>query len=429
MFRHLYNLLLPGVAAMAAPFWLLKTRKRGGLSQRLWEKLSLYHAESPPPTQGVIYLHAVSVGEANIALKLVQRWHERDPSQHFLLALGTSTGFDHAKASAGEYLQVLYAPLDFPASVSAMLDRYEPKLIVLIEHEVWPNLIYETSRRGIPVALANARLSPRSGRRLAKLRPLLGQTYEPLAWVGAQVEDDVERLAAIGIRPATIAVTGSIKFDPATTTPVVGRFDPRPFLSAIGGGPVLMALSTHPGEERLFAQAASQVQGARVVIIPRHMERRGEIEQELREDGHAVRLRSRMDPSERKEGILVVDSTGEMPAFTTQARVVFVGKSLLAHGGQNPCEAIAAGVPVVAGPHLENFEPLAEQLREVEGIATVNTVAELSAQLRILSTDTAKAATMTTAAQSVLEQHKGATDRTIDGLQKLLPNLPAAHHR
>lgn len=429
MARLLYNLLLPLVTLPAIPFWLLKTRKRGGLSTRLWEKLALYDAASPPPPAGKarpIYLHAASVGEVNIARKLITEWHRLHPEAHFLLAVGTSTGFDLASSSPPPQTEALYAPLDFPPCIAAFLTRYRPALIVLIEHEVWPNLLHQAQRAAIPVALANARLSPRSGRRLAKARFLLGTTYQKLTWVGAQTARDLPRLAAIGIREEALHEVGSLKFDPALATPSASDLDPAPLLAAMsehGRGPVLMALSTHAGEELIFARAASTIEGARLVIIPRHMERRGEIVRELTEAGFPTALRSTLDlaaPGTAYGKVLLVDTTGEMPAFTAHADLVFIGKSLTAEGGQNPCEAIAAHVPVIAGPHLENFEPLASELRQAKGLTTIATEEELALALRELLADRSRAKAQITAALTTLEAHRLATHRTVTALSSFL---------
>lgn len=428
MARILYNLLFPVLTLPAIPFWLWKTRKRGGLSSRLWEKLALYDAASPVVPEagsGPIYLHAASVGEVNIARKLITEWHRIHPETHFLLAVGTSTGFDLARSGPPPQTEALYAPLDFPPCIAAFLTRYRPRLIVLIEHEVWPNLMHQAQRAAIPVALANARLSPRSGRRLAKARFLLGSTYAKLSWVGAQSASDLPRLAAIGIRAETLHEVGSLKFDPALATPSASALDPAPLLAALsegGQGPVLMALSTHSGEELIFARAAALIEGARIVIIPRHMERRGEIVRELTAAGFETALRSTLDPSEPGAAfgkILLVDTTGEMPAFTALADVAFIGKSLTAEGGQNPCEAIAARVPVIAGPHLENFEPLARELRHAKGLTTVADEGELSLALRELLDDRSRVSAQTTAALKTLEIHRLATRRTVEALSSL----------
>lgn len=424
MFRFFLNLLLPIAVLVAAPFWLLKTKRRGGLSRRIWEKVALYSSDSPPasePGTTPIYLHAVSLGEVNIARKLISVWATAHPDDTFLLAVGTSTGFDLASKSQPLRTGILYAPLDIPGALRAMMDRFRPSRIVLIEAEVWPNLMAIAEARGIPVALCNARLSERSGRRLAKLRPLMGPSYRTLDWVGAQSLHDVPRLTAIGVREQVIAVTGSIKFDPAIATPSPSRtdFDPLLLLDALGDGPVLMALSTHEGEELFFAKAASTIPNARIVIIPRHMERREAIVNALREAGLEPQLRSTIQQGESHDlagKVLVVDSSGELPALTRCADLALIGKSLLATGGQNPCEAIAAGVPIIAGPHLGNFEPLASELRERQGLWTVSSGDELATALQTLLRDQQRARLQSENALSCLQSHHGATERTVAAL-------------
>ena len=424
--RLLYNLLLPPLALVATPFWLLKTRKRNGLSRRLYEKIARYDENSPEETKEQrrpVYLHAVSVGEVNIARKLITQWAIEHPEERFLLAIGTSTGFDLALQAPPPQTEVLYAPLDIPTFTNKLFSRYKPALVVLIEHEVWPNLMATAEKNKVPVALANARLSTRSGERLKKLEPLLGSIYSKLSWVGAQSEADKPRLSAIGIRENSLQVTGSIKFDPAQETPSTSDFDPLPLLNSLGDGPILMALSTHAGEEIIFAKAAFKIPDARIVIIPRHMERRKEITTELESAGFKTILRSTglpLTPSKLKSTILIVDSTGEMPAFTKHALLAFIGKTFSAQGGQNPCEAIAAGVPVIAGPHLENFEPLATELRTRQSILTVSNEEELAKALASLSKDSPKRSHLSQSALSALESHRGATKKTIESLAKLL---------
>ena len=425
MFRLLYNLLLPPIAILATPFWLLKTHKRGGLSARLLEKLARYDADSPDETgnkDAPVYVHAVSVGEANIARKLITLWSQKYPEKRFLLAMGTSTGFDLACKAPPPQTEALYAPLDFPLCVNELFARYRPSLVVLIEHEVWPNLMHIANLHDVPVVLANARLSERSGKRLEKLRPLLGSMYQKLTWVGAQANEDKPRLANIGIPRQTLHVVGSVKFDPSLETPASTSFDPIPLLSILGDGPILMALSTHDGEELIFAKAAAKVPNARIVIIPRHMERREEILQELSKNGFKVILRS-SNPTATSDSsatqVLVVDSTGEMPSFTKHAQVAFIGKTLTSKGGQNPCEAIAAGVAVIAGPAMGNFEPLASQMREQGALWTVDNEDDLTSALAELTSNVEKRERQASQALSTLEAHRGATARTVEALAKL----------
>ncbi|MFC0019553.1 3-deoxy-D-manno-octulosonic acid transferase [Roseibacillus persicicus] len=425
MLRQIYNFTLIPLAIGASPFWILKTKRRGGLSKRLWEKLGRYHEVDLTSMEGThpIYVHAASVGEANIARKLIARWSSLHPEERFLLGIGTSTGFDLAKQSPPANTEVIYAPLDLSPVVKSFFASFQPKLVVLIEHEVWPNMVHYACEQGIPIGLANARLSVRSGKRLERLRPFAGRMYDRLSWVGAQSPEDCPRLEAIGIRPESLEVSGSVKFDPAFDTPSACSLKPTELLDSLGEGPILMALSTHPGEEILFANAASQVQGARLVIIPRHMERRNEIQDELKGAGFETVLRSTIDlvdSSSFRGMIMVVDTTGEMPAFTKEAQVVFVGKTILAKGGQNPCEAISAKVPVVAGPWFGNFEPLATQLRSNEGLWTVEDEQTMAKALQELSDDQEKAQKQAANALSTLEAHRGATDRTVEALAKLV---------
>ncbi len=427
MFRFLFNLIAPVLYLVATPFWLKKTQKRGGLSKRLWEKLSYYQAKSPvsgEANEGLIQMHVASVGEANIARKLITCWQEADPEQKFLVTVGTSTGFDLLEAAMLSHTRIGYAPLDLPPIVKRHFNRYRPQLLILVEQELWPNLLAEAKRRAIPIALCNARLSPRSADRLKKFRWAVGKMYQHLDWVGLQVADDGALFERVGINSEKLHTMGSIKFDPATATPTAPSLtSAKPILSRLGKHPILMALSTHAGEELLFAKAAQKCPQVSCVIIPRHVERAKEILKELREAGFEVILRSTLktEDTESLDGkVLLVDSTGEMPAFTPLATICFVGKTLTSSGGQNPCEAIAAKVPVIAGPHFENFEPLVTTLRENKGIKIIKDTETLAAAMQELLSNAEAKNKQSDDALLILEEHRGATAQTVSALSAIL---------
>lgn len=420
----LYNLLLPVFCVLLAPGWLLRMARRGGLGPRLWERVGCYDRPAEFEPSGVVYVHAVSVGEVRVALKLIAGWRVREPERSFVLAATTSTGFDLACREAEGGLRVIYSPLDLPLLVGRMMRRFEPRLVVLIESELWPNLLVQASRRAIPVALANARLSPRSARRYGRLRAFTGPLLNRLELVCAQAGQHAESWRRIGVREEAIAVTGSVKFDPEGVAPSRPRAEFSEMLGAFGAGrPVVLAASTHAGEEVLVARAVRKVPGALAVLLPRHAERRMEVTRALQEAGFEVVLRSRFqEPRERSGAVLVVDSTGELRDWTTHADVVVIGKSFLGRGGQNPVEAISAGVPVICGPSMENFEPLVGQLRSAGGVRGVADEGGLAVAIAELLGSPRVRNELVKEARQVLAKHHGATQRTIDRLVALLPS-------
>jgi len=418
--RLLYNCVLPVFFLLAAPAWLLKMFRRGGLDRRLLQRLGLFCDPVEFERVGVIYIHAVSVGEVRMALRLVTRWLEYHPDKRFVIAATTSTGFQLGEKEAPEGVRVIYSPLDLPLVLKVVFNRFEPVLIVLVDSELWPNLLHLGEQRGIPVALVNARLSQRSARRYEKLRlvtaPLLGQ----LKMVCAQAAKHAESWNSIGFLDEALIVTGSLKFDLQGMEQPAERDEFREMIEAFGPGrPIVLAASTHAGEERLIAEAIREVPGALAVILPRHVERRDAARSDLEDAGFEVILRSGFIPPKGSEAaVLLVDSTGELRDWTAHADVVVIGKSFLGRGGQNPVEAIAAGVPVICGPHMGNFEPLITELRAEEAIESVRHT-DLVMALRAVLDSEARRRIMTKAATSVLEGHWGATDRIIGRLRKL----------
>ncbi|MEP4809555.1 MAG: glycosyltransferase N-terminal domain-containing protein, partial [Luteolibacter sp.] len=348
-----------------------------------------------------------------LALKLLRAWQSEHPGTRFVLATGTSTGHDTATRANIPGLRVTYVPLDFPWMVRSYLSRFEPAQIVLIEGEVWPNLLRIAQKRSIPVALANARTSPRSARRFRKLAPILRPFFSRLTAVCIQEEEHRSLWEVLGIAPQNIHLTGSIKFDPGSTVPPALRPDFAEMLAAFGTGrPVILAASTFPREETLLTSAILAAHpDALPVIVPRHAERRAEVLQTLTRAGFQVTLRSAFrNPTPGQTNVFVIDSTGELATWTAHADAVIIGKSFLSAGGQNPAEAIISGKPLILGPHMENFQPLTRQLIETDAALTASSPEEISAAIR-LALDPARAGSLTGNATRVLAIHHGATSR------------------
>jgi 3-deoxy-D-manno-octulosonic-acid transferase len=412
----IYRLLLPLLFVAAFPGWIVKMLRRGGFGTRLGERLAVYTEPLEFEPCAAVHVHAVSVGEALLALKLIREWQVRDRERRFVLATGTATGHAVATAAAVPELRVTYSPLDFRWMVRHYLDRFEPSRIVLIEAEAWPHLLLECRRRALPVSLVNARMSPRSARRYRKFAAWIRPVFSLLDAVAVQEPGDAEIWRDLGVDARRIHATGSLKFDPGSAKPA-RRPEFQQMLDAFGKRPVVLAASTHAGEDAWIAAAIRRaVPTALPVIVPRHAERRTEVATELEREGFAVTLRSNFEapPTEAaRPSLFLIDSTGELRDWTAHADVVIIGKSFLESGGQNPCEAILAGRPVVFGPHMENFEPLASRLVAANGCIRASDENELCAAItRALDPQTA--ATMTRNASNVLASHDGATQRILD---------------
>jgi len=413
----IYRLLLPVLFVAAFPAWVVKMVRRGGFGSGLRERLTWYRVRLDDEPCAAVHLHAVSVGESLLALKLLKEWRKSEPTRRFVLATGTATGHAVAVANAPADVRVVYAPLDFAWMVRRYLNRFEPEQIVLVEGEAWPNLLRICKRRGIPVRLVNARVSPRSQRRYRKFAKWIRPVFSQLDRVAVQEPGDAGIWQELGVSGDQVVVTGSLKFDPGSGAQPRERPEFATMLASFGNRRVVLAASTHAGEEawiaRLVRDAAPE---ALIAIVPRHAERRAEVKADLEQAGFEVVLRSAFSaPHDPALACFVIDSTGELRDWTGHADVVVIGKSFLGTGGQNPCEAVLAGKPVLFGAHMENFEPLATRLAESGGGFRVHDEEEFRGVLRRALSSDMRAEIA--AARGVLALHDGAAERTVGVLR------------
>lgn len=404
MIRFIYNLLWPVGLLLFLPGYLLKMFRRGGYREKFGQRLGLYDVDLRKrlTNRRPIWLHAVSVGEVGIALKLAETLR----AQNFVLTTTTTSGFAFANANSLPSMEVMYTPLDFWPVMRRAFAMIRPEKIVLVEAEVWPNLVAEAQRRRIPLALVNARLSPRSERRFRQFRFFVRRMFRALDLICVQTPADIERWTAIGIEKQRIAVTGNIKYDPRD-----GDVDLAP-ASELSRRLVLFGGSTHSGEEeilaRIFLKLRPHFPTLCLFLAPRHVERVRQIRKQL----EAMSLSVRLAHEESQMDCVLLDKTGELPRWYAIATVAFIGKSLIARGGQNPVEPIVAGAPVIFGPHMENFAAMAETLLANKGAIQVNDEAELEEAVRKLLQDAEARRLLVHNAEQVLAQHRGAADRT-----------------
>lgn len=431
LLRFLYNLLFPLVLLALLPWLVRRMIRRGKYRHKFGQRFAIYSARVRHRLRdgGRTWVHAVSVGEVLIAMKLIRRLRERHPSRRFVLSTTTSTGFALANEQRADWLEPIYNSLDFFAFTRRALSLIRPDRIILVEAEVWPNLVCQARARGIPVLLVNARLSPRSERRFRAARFLTAPLFNQLDRICVQEPEDLARWQNLGVNPARIVRTGSIKFDDALTTLREPR-DLRPRLAELGvppEAPVLLGASTHPGEEAALGRALIALRehfpDLFFVSVPRHAERAREVRADLERLGLRVVARSESPTINRPPqapDVLLVDVTGELRDWHACATVVFVGKSLLAtRGGQNPAEAVAAGKPVVFGPHMANFAVLVHGFLAAGGAVQVDDEAALVSALKRLLADPAERENLATRGRTVLDLHRGATDRTCDVLEAI----------
>jgi 3-deoxy-D-manno-octulosonic-acid transferase len=414
MSRQIYCALLFALAPLALLRLAWRARRQPEYLRNLGERFGRYTAAVEQP---VLWVHAVSVGEMRAAEPLVRVLQSAYPAHRILLTHTTPTGRQTGEQLFGDAVLRCYLPYDLPFAVARFLRHYRPRVGVLMETELWPNLIHASHSAGVPVLLVNARLSERSARGYARLPGLTRDTLQRLAAVGAQSEADAARLRALGT--ARVTVTGNLKFDrgpkPADlelAAKLRDRFGPRP---------VLVAASTRDGEEERVLDALDGMpRELLTVIVPRHPQRFQDVGQILERRGLAYQRRSEDAPVRAGTRVLLGDSMGELFAYYAACDIAFVGGSLLPLGGQNLLEACAVGKPVLIGPYTFNFAEATRLAVEAGAAVQVADEAGLTASLRELLGDAPRREQMGKAGLAFMRQHEGATQRTLELVRGVL---------
>ncbi|TYP00045.1 3-deoxy-D-manno-octulosonic-acid transferase [Geothermobacter ehrlichii] len=424
----LYDLILLLAAIVLTPYYLWRGLKYGKSRRGIRERLGRFAPESLRRITGrkVIWVHAVSVGETRAVVPLLRELKKGYPEHALVLTNVTETG--RSVAAGLDCVDLcLFFPFDLSWVVRRVLRRLDPEIIILVETELWPNLVRQAHARNVPVALVNGRISDRSFPRYRRVRPLLAPLLKKIVLFGMQTELDAERVRRLGAPPERIRVTGNLKFDMAV--PEIGDGELARFRSLLGlapEAPVLVAGSTHQGEEELLLQAFEVCRAAhpalRLVLVPRHPERAAEVGELVRSRGFVPVLRSQCPQNAAGEGVPVVigDTLGEMLRFYALADIVFVGGSLVPIGGHNILEASLLKKAVLFGPHMNNFKEIAQLVLFAAGGRQVDDLDELVAALTDLFGDREQRERMGRAGHALIERHAGATARTRSCLDDLL---------
>jgi 3-deoxy-D-manno-octulosonic-acid transferase len=424
MIRLIYNLLWPIGLLLFLPSYLAKMFRRGGYRKDFGQRLAFYSTECRRRLQGKdpTWIHAVSVGEVVIALKLAEQLRALRSDLKCVLTTTTTTGHALAKKSAPEWVDVLYAPVDFWPVMRRAFRVIAPQRIILIEAEVWPNLVAEATRRKIPIVLANARLSARSERRFRYFKFFVGPIFRRLDLVCVPTPEDAERWKSLGATASQIHAVGNIKYD-VSNQPISSGEARRFIETGIDATRlILFGGSTHRGEEEILADVfctlRSEFPNLFLILAPRHVERANEVEAELRKRDLRSSRRSATEKGAQSLDCLLIDTTGELPDWYNIATIVFIGKSLTADGGQNPVEAISVRKPVLFGPHMENFASLAGQLIAEGGALCVQNTQELMEHSRRLLRDPAEREKLAANALRVILPHRESAARTATLIEK-----------
>jgi len=421
------RLLYLAAVYLAAPVISVMLAVRGLRDRSYWRNFSERLGLGLPLSSAPIWVHAVSVGEVQAAAALVVALRQRYPQAPVLVTTFTPTGAARARVSFRDVAEVRYLPFDLPGSVRRFLDRARPRLAVIMETELWPNLYRECRRRRIPLVIASARLSRRSIDRYRRLGALFRETVAGGVVVAAQGEGDAERFRALGAPVERTYVMGNLKFD-LTLPPDILERGRKLREHYAPGRPVWVAGSTHGGvEEESVIEAHRRISavhpGALLVLAPRHANRFGEVAGWLERQGIAAMRRSASLPPPAAPGpcsVLLLDTLGELLDFYAAADIAFVGGSLAPIGGHNLLEPAALGLPVLTGPNNSNGEDVARLLLDCGAVEIVHNGGELAAKVTALLSDAALRADMGRRGRAAVERNRGALEKLLRLISSLL---------
>lgn len=423
MNRTLYTALFYlGLPLVAIRLWL-RSRKAPAYAKRIGERFSY---GMPPLQPGGIWVHAVSVGESIAAAPMIRALLQRYPQLPITVTCMTPTGSERIQALFANEprIQHCYLPYDLPCAAARFLDHAKPKLAVIMETELWPNHIHQCAKRGIPVALANGRLSERSARGYGRFSKLTAPMLAEMSFFAVQTEAEAQRFRDLGARPQTVEVTGSIKFDLTIDPQLLQRaHELRGQWQALER-PVWIAASTHEGEDEVVLDAHRRLlanyPNALLILVPRHPERFNSVFELCQREGLATVRRSTGANVEADTSVLLGDTMGELLFLYALADSAFVGGSLVPNGGHNLLEPAALAKPVLSGPHLFNFLDIAAQLREAGALAELDDAEGLAVEVQRLFELPRDAQRMAEAGLAVMRRNQGALQRLLDGLGRLI---------
>ena len=424
--RFIYNLIFPLAFLFFVPGIIIKLIRRPGYKKTFMERFaffSLDRKECLEKYHGAIWVHAVSVGESVIAAALIAKWQEVNPERKFVLSTTTTTGQEIARKKASPGVEVIYCPIDFFFFVRKVMRLIQPSMLLIFETEIWPNMIVEAKKSGAKVALVNARMSDHSSRTYYRWRYFFSPILNLFDIIGVQTQQDKDRFSAVA-PSANIEVTHNMKFDQE----IPSNFESIDLSAYFGSGEhqILLAASTHLGEEKLIASVFSEINKdfpeLRLVIVPRHAERGNEIVKILNERELSFRRRSEDDGVADKDvDVLLADTTGEMLAFMQEADVVIMGKSLAGQNeGHNIIEPALLGKSIVCGDVLKNFRFILNVFKDNNALITIDCDEQLTDVLKELFSDATRREKLGSKAQQVVKSQQGATNNSIKSLEAIL---------
>lgn len=425
MLLRLYQVLLYLIQPLIWLRLLLRSRKAPAYRKRWGERYGFCKGKVVP--QGIL-LHSVSVGETLAAVPLVRALRHHYPDLPITVTTITPTGSERVRSAFGDDVYHVYLPYDLPGSVNRFLKTVDPKLVIIMETELWPNLISKLHQRKIPLIIANARLSERSAAGYQKLGSFVKTMLQKITLIAAQNQEDGERFIELGLKRSHLHVTGSLKFDISVTPELAARAVALRRQWA-AHRPVWIATSTHEGEETIILEThkklLTQFPQLLLILVPRHPERFPKAEQLTREAGLKYTLRSTDAVPDAQTQVVIGDTMGELMLLYGIADLAFVGGSLVERGGHNPLEAAAHAIPVIMGPHTFNFKNICAKLDQAEGLITVTDSESMATAIASLLNDEDYRRYYGRHAVEVLHENQGALLRLLTLLSPYLP--PRSH--
>jgi len=421
----LYRILVAGLLPVAIPTLKISDRLAGKRRPTFRARFARHLPDLP---QGGLWLHGVSVGEVEIARRLVREISFLAPDTPLLVTATTATGLDLARGGLPEGVPVVPCPLDLPGALGRFLDAARPRALVIVETELWPEMLHQAGIRGVPVAVVNGRLSDASFRRYLRVRPLLGPLLDPLSLVLARSPADAERFAALGVESSSIRVAGNIKYDlEPDAAPLPWATDVH---RAAGDRPVVVAGSTMDGEEEIVLELAARCAAAGrpifLILAPRHPERFDLAASLVRDRGLAITRRSDGVGPETDTDVFLLDTIGELARAYRSATVAFIGGSLAPTGGHNPLEPAVWGVPVLSGPHVHNFVEVYAEMTAAGAAVIVDDIDGLTTAVNAWLDNPRAAGVAGAAGRAVVETNRGATAKTASSLLELMNGKPVS---
>lgn len=424
MLRFFYTLLSYFIQPIVLLLMWKKGLKQPDYRKRLWERYGYYDQYVQPKSKGII-VHAASVGEVIAATPLIKAIQQQYPDLPITVTTVTPTGSARVKAAFGYSVSHFYLPYDLPDAIERFIAFIDPKLMIVIETELWPNLIHKFSSKKIPFVIANARLSPRSARRYGWIRNSIKNMLSEIKMILAQDEVSAKRYLELGYSPKNLINTGNLKFDLEITSELRNKVIETSNDLQIHARPVWIAGSTHEGEETIILEAHKQLLAKYpklvLILVPRHPERFEAVEELLKKSGLKYVKRSDEEPLNFPTQVLLGDTMGEMMLFYGLSKISFVGGSLVKHGGHNPLEPIVFELPVISGVHTYNFPEIFEKLRNVKGVIEIESTAEaLSQAVEFLLENASAGKKIARSGFDVLKENQGALKRHLELLAPYL---------